>query len=36
MRRARGALGAVAADIDRILEATRKDVPRGSYVVLRG
>ena len=29
-------LGAVAADIDRILEATRKDVPRGSYVVLRG
>jgi multidrug efflux pump subunit AcrB len=29
-------LGAVSADIDRILEATRKDVPRGSYVVLRG
>ena len=29
-------LGAVAADIHRILEATRKDVPRGSYVVLRG
>jgi multidrug efflux pump subunit AcrB len=29
-------LGAVAGDIDRILEATRKDVPRGSYVVLRG
>ena len=29
-------LGAVAADIDRILQATRKDVPRGSYVVLRG
>jgi len=29
-------LGAVAADIDRILEATRKDVPRGSYVVLSG
>jgi multidrug efflux pump subunit AcrB len=29
-------LGAVAANIDRILEATRKDVPRGSYVVLRG
>jgi multidrug efflux pump subunit AcrB len=29
-------LGAVSADIDRILEATRQDVPRGSYVVLRG
>ena len=29
-------LGSVAADIDRILNATRKDVPRGSYVVLRG
>ena len=29
-------LGAVAADIDRILQDTRKDVPRGSYVVLRG
>ena len=29
-------LGAVAADIHRILEATRKGVPRGSYVVLRG
>ena len=29
-------LGAVAGDIDGILEATRKDVPRGSYVVLRG
>ncbi len=29
-------LGAVSADIDRILQATRKDVPRGSYVVLRG
>ena len=29
-------LGAVAADIDGILQATRKDVPRGSYVVLRG
>ena len=26
-------LGAVAGDIDRILQATRKDVPRGSYVV---
>jgi multidrug efflux pump subunit AcrB len=29
-------LGAVSADIDRILEATRKDVPRGSYVAVRG
>jgi multidrug efflux pump subunit AcrB len=29
-------LGAVAADINRILAETRKDVPRGSYVVLRG
>jgi multidrug efflux pump subunit AcrB len=29
-------LGAVARDIDRILEATGKDVPHGSYVVLRG
>jgi multidrug efflux pump subunit AcrB len=29
-------LGAVAGDIDGILQATRKDVPRGSYVVLRG
>ena len=29
-------LGSVAADIDRILNETRKDVPRGSYVVLRG
>jgi multidrug efflux pump subunit AcrB len=29
-------LGSVAADIDRILNATRKDVPRGSYAVLRG
>jgi multidrug efflux pump subunit AcrB len=29
-------LGAVARDIDRILEATGNDVPHGSYVVLRG
>jgi len=29
-------LGSVSRDIDRILEATRKDVPRGSYAVLRG
>ena len=29
-------LGAVAADVNRILQDTRKDVPRGSYVVLRG
>ena len=29
-------LGSVAADIDRLLNATRKDVPHGSYVVLRG
>ena len=29
-------LGAVSGDIDRILQETRKDVPRGSYVVLRG
>ena len=29
-------LGAVACDIDRILEETDKDVPHGSYVVLRG
>ncbi len=29
-------LGAVAADIDRILTDTRKDLPRGSYVALRG
>ena len=29
-------LGAVAGDIDRILNETRKDVPRGSYVVLSG
>ncbi len=29
-------LGAISGDIDRILAATRKDVPRGSYVVLRG
>jgi multidrug efflux pump subunit AcrB len=29
-------LGAVAADIDRILSETRKDVPRGSYVALSG
>ncbi len=29
-------LGAVAADIDRILSDTRKDLPRGSYVALRG
>ena len=29
-------LGAVSGDIDRILEATRKDVPRGSYVIIRG
>jgi multidrug efflux pump subunit AcrB len=29
-------LGSVARDIDRVLEATRKDVPHGSYVVLRG
>ena len=29
-------LGAVAADIDRILGDTRKDLPRGSYVALRG
>ncbi len=29
-------LGAVSGDIDRILKETRKEVPRGSYVVLRG
>ena len=29
-------LGAIAGDIDRILADTRKDLPRGSYVVLRG
>ena len=29
-------LGSLAGDIDRILQATRKDVPHGSYVVLRG
>jgi multidrug efflux pump subunit AcrB len=29
-------LGSVARDVDRVLEATRKDVPHGSYVVLRG
>jgi multidrug efflux pump subunit AcrB len=29
-------LGAVAGDIDHILQETRKDVPRGSHVVLRG
>jgi multidrug efflux pump subunit AcrB len=29
-------LGSVAADIDRILNATSKDVPRGSHAVLRG
>jgi multidrug efflux pump subunit AcrB len=29
-------LGALSADIDRLLEQTRKDVPHGSYVVLRG
>jgi multidrug efflux pump subunit AcrB len=29
-------LGAVSADIDRILSATRKTVPRGSYVALSG
>ena len=29
-------LGAISGDIDRILTETRKDVPRGSYVVLRG
>jgi multidrug efflux pump subunit AcrB len=29
-------LGSVATDIDRILNATAKDVPHGSYVVLRG
>jgi CzcA family heavy metal efflux pump len=29
-------LGALSGDIDRILQETRKDVPRGSYVVLSG
>jgi multidrug efflux pump subunit AcrB len=29
-------LGAIAADLERILQETRKDVPRGSHVVLRG
>ena len=29
-------LGAVSSDIERILRETRKDVPRGSYVVLSG
>ncbi len=29
-------LGAISGDIDRILTETRKDVPHGSYVVLRG
>jgi multidrug efflux pump subunit AcrB len=29
-------LGAVSSDIHRVLDETRKDVPRGSYVVLSG
>jgi multidrug efflux pump subunit AcrB len=29
-------LGAVSADVDRILSDTRKQLPRGSYVALRG
>jgi CzcA family heavy metal efflux pump len=29
-------LGAVASDVNRILDETRKDLPRGSYVALRG
>ena len=29
-------LGAVSRDIDRVLQETRKDVPRGSYIVLSG
>ena len=29
-------LGAIAGDINQVLHETRKDVPRGSYVVLRG
>jgi multidrug efflux pump subunit AcrB len=29
-------LGAISGDVDRILQDTRKGVPRGSYVVLRG
>jgi len=29
-------LGAVAGDVNRVLDETRKDLPRGSYVVLRG
>jgi CzcA family heavy metal efflux pump len=29
-------LGALSADIDRIMQETRKEVPHGSYVVLRG
>jgi multidrug efflux pump subunit AcrB len=29
-------LGALSGDLDRILQDTRKDVPHGSYVVLRG
>jgi multidrug efflux pump subunit AcrB len=29
-------LGAVAADVNQILQDTRQNVPRGSYVVLRG
>jgi len=29
-------LGALSGDIERILQTTRKDVPHGSYVVLRG
>ena len=29
-------LGAISGDIEQILQQTRKDVPRGSYVVLRG
>ncbi len=29
-------LGAISGDVNRILQETRKDLPRGSYVVLRG
>jgi len=29
-------LGSVSGDIERLLQETRKDVPRGSYVALRG
>jgi CzcA family heavy metal efflux pump len=29
-------LGAVSTDINRVLEATRKDLPHGSYVTMRG